>query len=343
MLEVRDERLDRLHDIFLGKALISKDRFQLREELIDLSHIMPRGLLDDAKRLEAVHIELLARDIELFVGLLAGGVALEIDDGVIGGVLFHPGGEALRFRVRGTFFLTEALGLDEIVADAAEGEHLVLPEFGEEDFAGISQDAGEHADLAGFLRAHEIALDIAGGGQRLPLLEPMEPAVRQRAVAESDIGKAGGGDLEVLVVSHHEVLHDALAGAHDVHGVRRLIGGDAEEMLRRIDRQQVHQLLRLDVVVLNERLDAVPVLLAANVLMGREVGDDVEAFFLAEDPFEDRIRKVEGIAAELVRNEESLRAPNIAHQLREAVLVEIHDHHALGFEPQDSLDEARTD
>ena len=130
----------------------------------------------------------------------------------------------------------------------------------------------------------------------------MEPAVRQRAVAESDIGKARRGDLEVLVVGHHEVLHNSLAGAHDVYGVGRFIGGDAEEVFGRKDRQQVHQLLRLDVVVLNERLDAVPILLAANVLMGREVGDDVEALLLAEDPLKDRIREVERIAAELVRN-----------------------------------------
>ena len=302
MLEVRDKLLDRLDDLRLGEVLIGKDGLELVEEAVDFGHAVADGLLDDAQGLEAVHVQLLARDVEFLVGLLAGGVALEIDDGVIGGVLFHLGGEALRFRIGGAFFLAEALGLHKIVADAAEGEHLVLPEFGEEDFAGIAQDAGEHTDLAGFLRAHEIALDIAGGRQRLTLLQAMEPAVRQGAVAESDIGKAGGSDLKELVVSHHEVFHDALAGAHDVHGIGRLIGGDAEEVLGRIDRQQVHQLLCLDVVVLDERLDAVPVLLAAHMLMGREVGDDVEALLLAEDSLEDRIREVERIASELVRN-----------------------------------------
>ena len=300
MLEVRDELLDRLDDLRLGEVLISKDGLELVEEAVDFGHAVADGLLDDAQGLEAVHVELLARDVELLVGLLAGGVALEIDDGVIGGILLHLGSEMLCFGIRGAFFLAEALGLHEIVADAAEGEHLVLPEFGEEDFAGIAQDAGEHADLAGFLRAHEIALDIARGGQRLALLEPMEPAVRQRAVAEGDIGKAGGGDLEVLVVSHHKVFHDPLAGTHDVHGVGGFIGGDTEEMLGRIDRQQVHQFLCLDVVVLDERLDAVPILLAAHVLMGREVGDDVEAFLFPEDALEDGIREVERIATELV-------------------------------------------
>ena len=302
MLEVRDELLDRLDDLRLGEVLIGEDGLELVEEDVDFGHAVADGLLDDAQGLEAIHVKLFARDVELLVGLLAGGVALEIDDGVIGCVLFHLSGEALRFRIGGAFFLAEALGLHEIVADAAEGEHLVLPEFGEEDFAGIAQDAGEHAYLAGFLGAHEIALDIAGGRQRLTLLQAVEPAIRQRSVAESHIGKAGGGDLEVLVVGHYEVLHDPLAGTHDVHGIGRLIGGDAEEVLGRINRQQVHQLLRLDVVVLNERLDAVAVLLAAHMLMGREVGDNVEALLLAEDPLEDRVGEVERVTAELVRN-----------------------------------------
>lgn len=253
---------------------------------------MTDGLLDDAQGLEAVHIKLFARDVELLVGLLAGGVALEIDDGVIGGVLFHLGGEVFRFGVRGAFFFAEALGLHEIVADAAEGEHLVLAELWEEDFAGIAQDAGQHTYLARFLRAHEIALDIAGGGQGLALLEAVEPAVRQRTIAESDIGEACGCDLEVLVVGHHEVFHDPLAGTHDVHGIGCLISGDAEEVFRRIDCQQVHQLLRLDVIVLDESLDAVTVLLRAYMLMGREVGDDVKAFLFAENALEDWIREV---------------------------------------------------
>ena len=313
MLEVRDELLDRLDDLRLGEVLIGKDGLEPVEEAIDFGHAVADGLLNDAQGLEAVHVELLTRDVELLVGLLAGGVALEIDDGVIGSVLFHLGGEALRFRIRGTFFLAKSLGLHEIVADAAEGEHLVLPEFGEEDFTGIAQDAGEHANLAGFFRAHEIALDIAGGGQGLTLLQPMEPAVRQRAVAESDIGKARGGDLEVFVIGHHEVFHDSLAGSHDIYGIGRLIGGDAEEMLGRIDRQQIHQLLRLDVVILDERLDAVPVLLRADVLMGGKIGDDVEALLLAEDPLENRVREIERIAAELLGNEEAVRAAHVAH------------------------------
>ena len=342
MLEVRDELLDRLDDLCLGEVLIGKDGLELVKEAVDFVHAVADGLLDDAQGLEAVHVELLPGNVELFVGLLAGGVALEIDNGIIGSILFHLGGEMLRFCIRGTFFLAEAFGLDEVVADATESKHLVFAELREEHFARIAEDAGEHADLAGFLRTHEVALDIAGSGQRLTLLKPMQPAIRQGSVAESDIGKTGGRDLEVLVVRHHQVLHDPLAGAHDVHGVGCFIGGDAEEVLGRIDRQQVHQLFRLDIIVLDERLDAVPVLLAAHMLMGRKVGDDVEAFLLAEDPLEDGIREVERIATELVRNIQAFRAANIAHQFGEAVLVEIDNDDAFRLEAKDCLDETGT-
>lgn len=261
MLEIGNERLNGVYDVFLGEVRSGENRLELTEEVIDLRHTVTDGLLDDAQGLEAFHIEFLARDIELLVGLLASGVALEIDDGIIGGILFHLCGEMLRFGVRGAFFLAEAPGLHEIVADAAEGEHLVFSEFGKEYFAWIAQDAGQHANLAGFLRAHEIALDIAGGGKGLALLQPMEPAVRQRTVAESDIGEACGGDLEGTVVDHHEVFHDPLAGAHDVHGIGSFVRGHAEEVFGRIDRQQVHQLLRFYVVILDKRLDAISVLL----------------------------------------------------------------------------------
>ena len=129
----------------------------------------------------------------------------------------------------------------------------------------------------------------------------MDPAIGQGTVAEGHIGKAGGGDFEVLVVSHHQVFHDALAGAHDVHRVGGLVGGDAEEVLGRIDRQQVHQYLRLDIVILDERLHAVAVFLAAHMLVGREVRHNIKALLLAEDALEDRVREVQRITAELIR------------------------------------------
>ena len=111
----------------------------------------------------------------------------------------------------------------------------------------------------------------------------------QLSVRERHVGKSGCSHLEVLVVGHHQIFHNALAGSHDVHRIGGLVGGDAEEVLGRIDRQQVHQPLGLDVVVLDERLHAVAVLLAAHVLVGGEVGHDVEALLLTEDTLEDRV------------------------------------------------------
>ena len=80
----------------------------------------------------------------------------------------------------------------------------------------------------------------------------MDPTVRKGAIREGYIGEAGGGDLEILVIGHHEVFHDAFGGAHDIHGISCLIGTDTEEMLGGIDGQQVHELLGLDVIVLDE-------------------------------------------------------------------------------------------
>ena len=124
-----------------------------------------------------------------------------------------------------------------------------------------------------------------------------------------------------------------LLAAHNVHGIGGFVGADAEEVPGRIDRQQVHQPFGLDVVVLDESLHAVAVLLAAHVLMGREVGHDVEALLLAEDALEDRVREVQRIAAELIRHIEAFRGAHVAYQLRQAVLVEVNHHHAPGLEP----------
>ena len=171
----------------------------------------------------------------------------------------------------------------------------------------------------------------------------MEPSVGKRAVAEGDVGKAGGSHLEVLVVGHHKVFHDTLAGAHDIHGVGSFVGTYAEEMLRRVYREQIHQFLRLDVVILDEGLNAVAVFLAAHVLMGAEVGHDIEALFFAEDAFEDGVGKVEGVAAELVGDEQSFRAAHVAYEFGQPVLVEVDDNDALRLKMKNRLNEAGTD
>lgn len=142
----------------------------------------------------------------------------------------------------------------------------------------------------------------------------MDPSVRKAAVGESYIGETCCCDLEVGVVCHHEILHDTLAGAHDVDRICCLVGRDAEEVLWWIDGQEVHELLGLDIIVLNECLNAVLVLLGTDVLVSREVGNDVETLLLAENALEDRVSKVKGVATEPVRHEESFGRTNVTNE-----------------------------
>lgn len=175
------------------------------------------------------------------------------------------------------------------------------------------------------------------------LLKAVEPAVGQRAVGEGYIGEAGGGDLEVLVVCHDEVFHDALGGTHDIDGVGGLVGAHAEEMLRGEGGEQVHEALGLDVVVFYQGLNAITVFLAAHVFVSGEIGNYVEALLLAKNAFEDRVGEVEGVAAELVRHIETVGAADVAHKFGEAVLIEVDYYHALGLEPQNGFDKAGAD
>ena len=78
MLEVGDEILDCLYYLSLGEGFVSEDGFELVEEAIHLAHLVTRGLLHNAQSLEALHVDLLAWDIELLIGFLASGVGLEV-------------------------------------------------------------------------------------------------------------------------------------------------------------------------------------------------------------------------------------------------------------------------
>ena len=134
----------------------------------------------------------------------------------------------------------------------------------------------------------------------------MNPTIRKGTITESNVSKAGGCDLEVLVVCHHQVFHDALAGTHDIHRICRFIRTYAEEMLRRINCQQIHQLLGLDVIVLYQSLYRIPVFLRTHVLMCREVGHNIKALLFTENALKDRISKVQRIATELIRHIQSV-------------------------------------
>ena len=114
-------------------------------------------------------------------------------------------------------------------------------------------------------------------------------------------------------------------------------------MFRRIDTKKVHQLLGLDVVVLNECLNGVFVFLGTYVLVSGEIGYNIETFLLAKDTLEDRICKIEGITAKLLWHIESFSRTHITNQLSQSVLVEVNDNDTFWFKAQHRLYEAGTD
>lgn len=147
MGEVGDEGADGVYYLSLGEVVVCEEGFEGLEEGVNLGQGVTGGLLYYSKALEALEVDFLARDIELLVGFLAGGVGLEIDYGIGGAVVIHGSGILTGLAVALTLPFSEAFGTDELVADGGEGEHLVLAEFGEEDFARAAEDTGEHAYL----------------------------------------------------------------------------------------------------------------------------------------------------------------------------------------------------
>ena len=113
-------------------------------------------------------------------------------------------------------------------------------------------------------------------------------------------------------------------------------------MLGRINCQQVHQFLRLNIVVLNQRLHRVPILLRAHMLVSREISHDVKTLLFTEDTLKDGICKVQCIAAELIRHIQPLGRAHITYQLSQPVLVQIHHNNRSRLKPQHRLDETGT-
>lgn len=85
MLEVRDELADGIDDLGFGEVVMGEDVLQLRKEGIDLTHGMASCLLHNSQGLEALHVYLLTGHVELFVGLLTGGIGREIYRWVLDG------------------------------------------------------------------------------------------------------------------------------------------------------------------------------------------------------------------------------------------------------------------
>lgn len=95
----------------------------------------------------------------------------------------------------------------------------------------------------------------------------MLPSVRKAAITESYICKSCCGYGEFLAISHDQILHDTLAGSHDIYRVCSLVCRYTEEMLGRINAKQVHQLLGLNIVILYQSLNAIFIFFTANMLM----------------------------------------------------------------------------
>ena len=74
MLEVRDEALNGLNDLCLGEVLLLEDVLQLPKESIYLVHRVAGSLFYYTQRGEPLHINLLARHIELLIRLFTSSV-----------------------------------------------------------------------------------------------------------------------------------------------------------------------------------------------------------------------------------------------------------------------------
>ena len=109
------------------------------------------------------------------------------------------------------------------------------------------------------------------------------------------------------------------------------------------DGQKIHELLGLDIVVLDESLNGIFILLGTYVFVSREICKDVEAFLLSEDALEDRISEVEGVTAKLLRYVETFGRAHVTNEFCESVFVEINNNDRCRFETKNCLNEAGTD
>lgn len=85
VLKIGQKFSQRFYNLGFGEVVFGKDGLELLEEGIHLGLVVMDGLLHYAKGLEARKVDLLARDVELFVGFLAGGVGGEVHRWVFDG------------------------------------------------------------------------------------------------------------------------------------------------------------------------------------------------------------------------------------------------------------------
>ena len=177
MLEIGYELLYRLNDLGFCEVILVEDRLKFIEENIHFFHPVTSRLFHHSEGLKA--LKPLTRNVELFEGFFASSIALEIDHGISLAVIIHRGGKPFSFSIAGTLFLGEPLRFHKVIADSAEGEHLVFSQLREKHLARSTEDTSEHTNLTTLLGADEVTLNIAGGHQGLLFLQAMDPSIRK--------------------------------------------------------------------------------------------------------------------------------------------------------------------
>ena len=114
-------------------------------------------------------------------------------------------------------------------------------------------------------------------------------------------------------------------------------------MPRRVNGQQVKESFCLDIIVFNECLYRIFVLLTTDMLVSRKIRHNVKAFLLTEDPFKDRIGKVQGICPIFRRYIHAVCGTQVTCQFCQSVLVQVYYNQFGGLERQDCFNERRTD
>ncbi len=252
MLEVVDELPNRLHHLRLREVLLRKYTLKPGEEPINLIHRVPYRLLHYPKSFEPLHIYLLPRHIKFLIRLLSRSIASKVNHRIRFRVIPHSSSILLRLSIRRALLLLEPLSLHEIITYRRESQHLILPQFREKHLSPITQNTSQHTNLSALLRRHKVRLsehkaeshsdfverlrtrrcqippNITRRSQRLFLLQPMNPPVRQQPIRKSHIRKSRRRHLKILIIRHHQILHDSLRSPHDIHRISRLIRRHAD-------------------------------------------------------------------------------------------------------------------
>lgn len=328
MVEIRDHLVEQVDQLAARPVTFCAHCFYPRDKHVKLFLFKDRLVFYDTEVRKAGHVEDLFVREEFLKVLLASRVAFEKVDRIL------PGGFQLA-HLRARLILASALirlipaALKILDRDLAERDEVqVIVKLREEHVAVFPEQAAHQAQLAGFPRRDEIAAHVVRGGKRLPLLKAAAETVQERPVAERDVREAGGRDRHLKGTPRQEHLHDALGRAHHVHGVRRLVRGDAEIFLRAHIARMAHRPVGIEDVHVNHAHERVRVFFRADVLECGKIQDIV----VPTDPFCLRLYKViEYIRAAVdgERGELAVRIAHrrayVAHQLDHIVLADVND------------------